>query len=134
MAQPFSIGTIGGVPLTGGLQNTTTQEVDLITHSFSDSNLYVVGAMVELRLPFGLAVEADGLYHPINCSETIQVVPSGSGHHSVGGGVELKISKLRIAPELRYTHWGSDGVPPPDVGSFPPSQQNQGEFLVGFSF
>lgn len=181
VAQPFGVGIVAGVPFTGGLASATQNEVDLIQRTYSDSNLYVIGAMVELRLPFGLGLEADGLYHPINFSETIQVVPAGAGHYSenysswvfpilakyrfsfpvvkpfveagpsfrtvgsglswlsgkgfaLGGGVELKVLKLRIAPELRYTHWGSDNVPPPDVGSFAPSQQNQGEFLVGFSF
>lgn len=180
MAQPFGAGIVAGVPLTGGLASTTQQEVDLIQRTYSDSNLYIIGAMVELRLPLGFAVEADGLYHPINFSETIQVIPAGSGHYSenysswefpilakyrfsfpvvklfveagpsfrtlasglswlsgkgftVGGGVELKVLKLRIAPELRYTHWGSDAASSIANG-FPPSQQNQGEFVVGFSF
>ena len=62
---------------------------------------------------------------------------------TLGGGIEVKILRLRIAPQLRYTHWGSDGQ---SIGSIatgaanavasfaPPSQRNQAEFLVGFSF
>jgi len=54
----------------------------------------------------------------------------------------VKILRLRIAPQLRYTHWGSDGQSLGSIaGDFvatsilaPPSQQNQAEFLVGFSF
>jgi len=49
------------------------------------------------------------------------------------GGVEIKLLFLRIAPELRYTHWGSqsflDGANVLIQG-----KQNQGQFLVGISF
>jgi len=52
-----------------------------------------------------------------------------------GGGLEVKLGFLRITPELRYTRWGSNTF----SSIFPPggslnSNQNQGEFLVGFSF
>ena len=68
---------------------------------------------------------------------------SGKGF-TFGGGIEVKILRLRIAPVLRYTHWGSDSpgnghnyAPEPRV-TIPttplPSNQNQAEFLVGFSF
>jgi hypothetical protein len=53
----------------------------------------------------------------------------------VGVGLDLRLLILRITPELRYTRWGSSGF----NSIFPPgaslsSNQNQGEFLVGFSF
>jgi hypothetical protein len=49
-----------------------------------------------------------------------------------GVGLELHVSRVRIGPELRFTHWGSDGVGAAANGFS--SNQNQGEFLVGFSF
>jgi hypothetical protein len=67
---------------------------------------------------------------------------SGKGF-TFGAGIEAKILKLRIAPVIRYTHWGSDsqgtgiacaGVCVAIPAAAPPSQQNQAEFLVGFSF
>ena len=49
------------------------------------------------------------------------------------GGVEIKVLLFRIAPELRYTHWGSqsflDGANVLIQG-----KQSQGQFLVGISF
>lgn len=49
------------------------------------------------------------------------------------GGVEIKVLFLRISPELRYTHWGSqsflDGANVLIQG-----KQSQGQFLVGISF
>jgi len=54
---------------------------------------------------------------------------------AVGGGVRLKLGPLRIAPGVRYTHWGGklfdqEG----SQGFFVRSTQNQAEFLVGLSF
>ena len=51
---------------------------------------------------------------------------------TTGAGVELKLARLRIAPEIRYTHWGADASNAAQLGFS--SNQNQGEFLVGFSF
>lgn len=180
-AQHLSVGIKGGVPLTGGFSDTTVRGVDLITRTFSDSKQYIIGPMVELRLPFGLGVEADALYHSLNLATENQLAPqnvfrsaenitswefpvlgkfrlsfplvkpyveagpsfrhvgsnrgylSGRGF-TIGGGIEVSIIKVRIAPELRYTRWGSDAAPTPGQGFLAPSQVNQAAFLVGFSF
>jgi hypothetical protein len=61
-SQPFSAGIKGGLPLTdflnavNGVTSTTT-------------NPYVVGPMVELRLPLGLGVEFDALYRHFDYTE-----------------------------------------------------------------
>src|SRR5713226_3919477 len=49
----ISFGVKGGVPLTDAL-------------SQSRSKNYVIGPMVELKLPLGFAIEADALYRPLN--------------------------------------------------------------------
>ncbi len=56
---------------------------------------------------------------------------SNSGF-TAGVGVELRLAKFRIGPEIRYTHWGADSSNAAQLGFS--SNQNQGEFLVGFSF
>ena len=56
---------------------------------------------------------------------------SNSGF-TAGVGVELRLARFRIGPEIRYTHWGADTSNAPQLGFS--SNQNQGEFLVGFSF
>jgi hypothetical protein len=190
-AQHISVGVVAGVPFTGGLSDFTTPNsvLNQVTHTYSNSHQYIVGPMLEVRLPFSLAIEVDALYRPVNATNnvilgtgatqiTLQssinaatwefpvlgkyrfafpvVKPyveagpsfrktantlsyfSGKGF-TLGGGVEVKVLKLRIAPEIRYTHWGSDAVavgPSPGAGTapFPPSNQNQAKFLVGFSF
>ena len=184
-AQHLSVGIDAGIPLTGGLSNFTSPNSILtqVTHTSSNSNGYLVGPMVEVRLPWNLAIEVDALYRPVNAAISIQVnlpglaaiqssttlstwefpvlgkyrfpLPgvapfieagpsfrkTGSGlawfsdrGFTLGGGVEVKVLNLRIAPEIRYTHWGSDSPPPINASFFAPSSQNQGEFLVGFSF
>jgi hypothetical protein len=56
---------------------------------------------------------------------------------SVGGGLELKLLFLRIAPELRYIHWGSDSSTTFPSFTSPSalfrSNQNQVELLLGIS-
>ena len=60
---------------------------------------------------------------------------------TMGGGVEIHLLILRITPEIRYTRWGTQqfsGIFPPGgvsgiAGSLT-SNQNQAEFLVGFTF
>jgi hypothetical protein len=181
--QSFSVGVRGGVPFTGALSDLTTHGVDTISRSFSDSNQYIIGPMVELHLPLGLSVEADALYRPLNLTTTNQIVPqptvfrtsenvsswefpilgkirlpivplvkpyvdAGPSFRVVGSdlsfvsskgftaglGLELKISRLRIAPEVRYTRWGSDTKPSVSTLVSVASNTNQGEFLVGISF
>lgn len=63
-SQPFSAGIKGGLPLTDFL-NT----VNGVTSTTTDR--YLVGPMVELRLPFGLGVELDALYRHFDYTEVI---------------------------------------------------------------
>src|SRR5712692_1536934 len=44
---------------------------------------------------------------------------------ALGAGVDFKLLLVRIAPELRYSRWGSDSTP--RIANFAPSNQNQGE-------
>lgn len=76
----------------------------------------------------------------IEAGPTFRTVGSGLDYLSnkgvVGGvGVELKLGRLRVGPEVRYTRWGSDSAQTLVKLIQPgPSQVNQAEFLVGLSF
>ena len=178
-AQSLSVGAKGAVPFTGAFSDVTTTTSVFVSRTFSDSNQYVIGPTVELHLPFGFSVEADGLYHPLNLATENRSTPTGlfrsatnitswefpilgkyrlpfpivrpyaelgptfrtvnRGNFSNSGltagvGVEVKLGRLRFGPEIRYTRWGADAKPGPGVFSFPPSNVNQGEFLIGISF
>lgn len=50
---------------------------------------------------------------------------------TAGVGVEGELLHLRIAPEVRYTHWGKDSG---DARFLFASERNQAEFLVGLAF
>ena len=57
-SQPFSFGVKGGMPLTNFIEVASAQNINAST----TTNRYIVGLTGELRLPFGLGVEADILY------------------------------------------------------------------------
>ena len=64
LAQPFSAGIKGGLPLTDFLsvvQGTSTTNTD---H-------YIVGPEVEVRLPFGLGIEFDALYRHFSYTNVV---------------------------------------------------------------
>ena len=49
----------------------------------------------------------------------------------LGGGIELKVGRLRISPELRYTRWGSGETSGESVLRY---NRNQADFLIGVTF
>ena len=181
---PFSIGVKGGVGLTDAFSDQLITGVNTQTHNFSSSKDYVVGPMIELRLPMHLSVEFDALYRPLHLTvsnfiasgtgTTITVngtanswefpilgkyhflggpikpyIEAGPSFRSVrqfalgtpqlssagftaGGGIEVGVLKLKVAPELRYTRWAGDSNS--SAFGVPVSNVNQAEFLVGISF
>jgi len=177
-AQPMSFGVRAGVPINGPLEDVTRGS---IVRTFSDSNAYVAGVMVELHLPAGFSVEADGLYQPLHVTQQFTfgttvtrtsdsfnswVFPivakyrflrlplakpyaeAGPSFRAVehtisyfskagltfGAGIEFKLSKLRIEPELRYTRWGADAPETTTGSNLAPSNVNQVQFLIGLAF
>ena len=50
-----------------------------------------------------------------------------------GAGIALKLGRLRISPELRYTRWGGENLRDP-VNALLHTRRNQGDFLIGFTF
>ena len=58
---------------------------------------------------------------------------SGGSGVVLAGGVEIKLLFVRIAPELRYTHWGSQSFLDA-TNVLIQGRQSQGQFLVGISF
>jgi hypothetical protein len=170
---PLSVGVKAGVPLTDAFSTT---QLNSVFNGYSDSKNYIVGPMVELRLPFGLGAEADALYRPLNIATRAlnDVSATSNSNYSswefpilakyrfpfpivkpyleagpsfrslssnisylsntgvtFGAGVDVHFL-LHIAPEFRYTHWGSDSSTVNFTRTS--SKQDQVEFLVGFSF
>ena len=57
-AQPIGFGIKGGLPMNDFLNAASSQNFRFDT----TTNRYIIGPMVELRLPFGLGIELDALY------------------------------------------------------------------------
>jgi len=57
-SQPFSFGVKGGMPMSDFIDAVSSGRFTASTVT----NRYIVGPTVELRLPFGLGIEADVLY------------------------------------------------------------------------
>jgi hypothetical protein len=114
-AQRFSLGIVAGGSITSGFPNETivtppTSQVPQTTYTFhsSDAGNYLIGAMAEIRLPLNLAVEADGIYRPLNFKSYISSVPPGSASSAPSNTVLtwqfpvlLKYRAHALAPNLR---------------------------------
>ena len=84
-AQQFSLGILGGGSATSGFPNQTFASTmpglqgTVFTTSSSDAGDYLVGGMVEVKLPKHLSLEADGIYRPLNFRNfTSSVLPGPS--------------------------------------------------------
>ena len=67
-AQPISFGLKGGVPLTDFIDTVTSSSG---VSGFSQTKRYIVGPTVELRLPWGFAIELDALYRKFDYQITV---------------------------------------------------------------
>jgi hypothetical protein len=167
----FDFGVKGGVPFTDLLQTAGTINVSRTVLKKSDD--YFIGPVAELRIPFGFAIEVDGIYrgaeyHAVtnNISSIIDAhaweipylakfrfpipllkpfISAGGAYRTftsvsenvtpahnavvLGGGLELRISKLRLSGEMRWLRWGST-----TNNNLVRLAQNQGEVLFGLVF
>lgn len=107
-----------------------TSAATLVTNdSYSSWEFPVLG---KWRFPFPLIkpyVEAGPSFRTVGGQAGNYLSNSG---FTTGIGVELRVSRVRIGPEIRYTHWAGDSAGAQLFGF--KSNQNQGEFLVGLSF
>ena len=113
-AQRFSFGIVAGGSITSGFPNETivtppTSQAPEPAYAFhsSDAGNYLIGAMAEIRLPLNMAVEADGIYRPLNFRSYISSVP-GSASSAPSNTVVtwqfpllLKYRARALAPNVR---------------------------------
>lgn len=189
-AQPIGVGVKGGVPFND-LFDSETNGVE------TETKRYIVGPMVELRLPAGLAIEVDALYSRADFGSVFGAAGSlitapfktnswefpillkkkfggadavaasarpyvGAGANFrrlsglsnigsfitgnrdgevdknntgfvVAGGVEVKALFIRVAPEVRFTYWGTDHFTQGLANVFK-TNKGQAQFLVGLYF
>jgi len=183
IAQPVGFGVKVGVPLTDFFSTVESKNFGFN----SNTKQYIAGAELEVRLPFGLGLEFDALYHPLAYSgaangstenvtahsfefprlvkykipstvvrpfvdagvafstltglkdtvtSTLGITPAATTKTPIGfvmgGGVDIHLLIVHIAPEIRYTHWGSAAFQ--DPLSLVQGSQNQAEVLLGVVF
>ena len=99
----------------------------------SDHNSWKFPILVKYRfLPIPVIkpyIEAGPSFRTLDSTLSQRLSKKG---FTLGGGIELKISRVRLGPELRYTRWGSDASG--TLQSLLSSNPNQAEFLLGISF
>jgi hypothetical protein len=177
----FDFGVKGGVPFTDVLKATGVVSVppgtSVINGSITTVNRsgeYLIGPVAELRIPFGFALEVDGIYRGSeyhlttnNVTTTVDAhaweipylakfrfpipllkpfISAGGAYRTftdlpnnivtpthnafvLAGGLELRISKLRLSGEARWLRWGQ-----PATNNIVRLTQNQGEILFGVVF
>jgi hypothetical protein len=97
--QLFSAGIKVGVPMTDSFADITSPGLSTgqLIHSFSDSKKFIVGPMVELHLPFGISIAADGLYRPLR----LTMISTNPGIAATGQN-SANYASWEVTPVLRY--------------------------------
>jgi hypothetical protein len=77
-------------------------------------------------------VDGGVVYRHVSVSSSSSVPPTNrnTAGVSAGGGVTLKLLRLRLSPEIRYTHWPT----PPFAAELVENTTNQVDLLVGITF
>jgi len=126
---PFGFSVEGDAlyrPMDIGLVNATPSSVTAIGLNATSWEFPILGKYHFLHLP---------LINPcVEAGPSFRHVTAGyfsSAGFILGAGVEIKIARIRIEPELRYNRWGTDAQ---TALTHLPTQVNQAEFLVGIAF
>jgi hypothetical protein len=122
--------------------------VDVATTSDTTAGNWEFPLLLKYRMPFPVVrpfVDAGVAWNTLtglkqSVSE-VSPVPLGNSTVSnktstmgfvMGVGLDVHAIFLHISPEIRYTRWGVQHIS--DIGGLVPLNQNQAEFLVGFTF
>jgi hypothetical protein len=161
---PFGFGVEANALYRHFSYNSTASLVDVLSTLRTTSNNWEFPLLLKKRFggvgpvrPFvdagvnfnkitGLSQTVSNLVFPNRLTTTSDSNPAElkndfTAGFTMGGGVEIHLLLVRISPEIRYTRWGNqqfNGIFPPGgasgiTGSLT-SNQNQAEFLVGFTF
>jgi opacity protein-like surface antigen len=134
--------------------NTSFSAIDVITNNRATGNAWEFPLLVKYRFktPFvrpyvdsGLAFDTlSGLTETVattvlpnrittsSTSNPSELKNSTTEGFVLGFGVDIHAIVLHIQPEIRYTRWGSSHFSLPSGSSL--SNQNQAEFMIGFTF
>ena len=105
------------------MSNIVTTTSDVHAHSWEFPYLAKFRFPIPLLKPF---VSAGGVYRTLTVPD--YVTPTHNGV-VLGGGLELRIRRLRLSGEAHWLHFGGSSSDP-----YPSLRSNQGEFLLGVIF
>ena len=83
LGQPLSLGVVGGSSLTEDFQDRSFGPSGQALIYKSAPLRWIVGGMVEVRLPKRFAIEVDGLYHDLAFTRNFEGLPSFPPLHVV---------------------------------------------------
>lgn len=72
---PLSIGVKAGIPITDAFSSTSLSPSQNL---YSNSQNYILGPSIELRLPFHVSAEFDALYRPLTFGTSTAKIVNGS--------------------------------------------------------
>jgi len=133
---PFGFGVEADVLYRRTGMSVTGRDGDSTVTEEKSVGVWEIPLLAKFRLPgAGLRpyVSGGGSYRSFGSFPTLVTNLRDSGWGLVlGGGLEIKISRVRISPEIRFTRWGSGQKNTGDtVLKF---NRNQLDFLVGVTF
>ena len=99
LSQPIGLGIKGGLPLTDAFNTALGPS----TSYTSETNRYIIGPQIELRLPAGLSIELDALYTKLNFSSVRSAAGSVVNATTEADGWEFPLL-------LKYKFGGANAV------------------------
>jgi hypothetical protein len=96
-SQPFGFGLKAGVPLTDFIDTVQSPRFGFN----SNTKRFIIGPTAELRLPFGLGIEADALYRRLNYEGSGNLVDVLTNNRTTGNAWEFPITgKYRFPSKI----------------------------------
>ena len=151
---PFGLGVEVDVLYRHFNYNGSGTLVDVITNSRTTGNAWEFPLLAKYRIPMkvvhpfvdaGVAWDTlSGLTQAItstvlpghttttSTSNPAELNTTATRGFVMGGGLSVKVLKIQVSPEIRYTRWGAQHFIDPN--GLLHSNVNQGEFLVGITF
>ena len=114
-----------------GIYHSADYHVNTATSSFSaTASSWEIPYLAKFRFPIPLLkpfLFAGGAYRTFSDLSS-NITPTHNAFVA-GGGIELRIKRLRLSGEARYLHWNGSSV-----NTYAKLAQNQGEVLFGIMF
>jgi hypothetical protein len=113
---------------------------DLRDESSQVSNFWEIPVLAKYRLPLLGVVRTIPVQPFFAMGPSFRTTKEVNGWHlsplgaTAAAGVEFRWRQIRLAPELRFTHWGSGMAGSPFFERTSPIHRNQVQAMLSFSY